>query len=540
MDNINNLKRKEEMRTPAIHKFGRISALLAVFVSACCMVLISSCSEDRFLDITNENELNSANYYSKVENFDMALTSVYSAVKSLDLYGQAFYVETLLALPHESDYWNAQCRNEVSSSDWWVYVAWRGWYRVVARANDVIENAPVFMADYQPNETDSVQLGQIVAQARFLRAFAYFHIVRLWGEKGFAADSSALAAPLILKVAGTRAEMMVPRASVGQIYLQILNDFEAAEKDLPAFRDSDNIARVNSYTAKAFLGKVHLYMEEYETARGYFEELLSNTAYGLVPFSRYDDLFQGKNEFSEEAVFELSYTVDMVQNIWENGLGSGIALSCAPPGRGWSNVTPHGVNIQRFGSDPRLKIATYAPEDLAADKDGNMVPAGISEFNYTGHSFRKYVPQDYSVYTTNRNSGTNYLIMRMADVYLMYAESMNALHQDVTAEEYMNKVRRRAYGFDPDTPEASVDYTGLTGDQLRDTIREERFRELFAEGHRWYDIVRWGIVEDEVNKYNEFNVTQGLIIYNPKDYYYPVPLAEVDNNTSIIPSTGYE
>jgi hypothetical protein len=129
-------------------------------------------------------------------------------------------------------------------------------------------------------------------------------------------------------------------------------------------------------------------------------------------------------------------------------------------------------------------------------------------------------------------------MMRLADVYLMYAEVMNALGEDLIAAEYMNKVRRRAYGFSPDSPQETVDYN-VVGIQLRDSIREERFRELFAEGHRWYDIVRWKIVEEEVKKYNVMRVTQGEIIYNDKDYYYPVPLAEVDNNTSIIPSTGY-
>jgi len=168
-----------------------------------------------------------------------------------------------------------------------------------------------------------------------------------------------------------------------------------------------------------------------------------------------------------------------------------------------------------------------------------MTPAGKSTFNYTGHSFKKYVPQDYCVYSTNRNSGINYILLRMADVYLMYAEVMNNLSNDATASEYMNKVRRRAYGFDPNSNQPTVDYTGLAGTQLRDSIREERFRELFAEGHRWYDIVRWGIVEEEVLKYNVYNVTQGKILYRDRIYYYPIPLQEVDNNKSVVPSTDY-
>lgn len=498
---------------------------------------LSNCGED-FLDVANQNELSSDNFYTKIENFDLSLNATYDAVKNLDLYGQNFYIETLLALPHESDYWNAGNRNEVTSGDGNVYIAWRGLYRIVARANDVLENAPVFR-ETGLNEADQMRIDQIIGEASFLRAFAYFTLVRLWGEESYGADSSRLAVPLILKVASTRADMMKPRASVGQVYQQIIKDLQVAETNLPEAWDDSNIARISKYAAKGYLGQVHLYMEEYDKAKQYFEEVFSSGRYDLVPFAEYEDLFQGKNEFSEESLWELNYTVDMQHNIWENGLGSGIALTCAPPGRGWSNCTPHGVNIDRFGSDPRLKIATYAPSDLVATTEGDMAPAGVSEFNFTGHSFKKYVPRDYSVYSTNRNSGLNFHMMRLADVYLMYAEVMNHLGDDATASEYMNKVRRRAYGYEPDTAVPAVDYTGLSGNILRDSIREERFRELFAEGHRWYDIVRWKIVESEVLKYNDKRVTQGEILYQPRDYYYPIPLGEIDANPNMVPSTGY-
>ena len=510
-----------------------IAALLTVLALAGI-----GCDEDAFLGVTNENELSSDNYFETVEHFDMALNGVYSAVKSLDLYGQNFYVETLLALPHASDYWNAQSRNDVSSDDGNVYIAWRGWYRVVTRANDVIQSAPAFLeSGVTPAEEDAME--DILGQAHFLRAFAYFHLVRLWGEDSYADDPAALAVPLILDVPSTRADMMQPRATVAEVYEQILSDFETAEQLLPDQWDAANRARVDVYAAKGFLGKVHLYMEQYAQAKPYFEAIVHDPRFALVPFEEYDALFHGGNEFSEESIFEINYAVDMAQNIWENGLGSGIGLSLAPPGRGWSNVTPHGVNIFRFGDDPRLDIATIAPEDSAANVDGEMVPAGESEFNYTGHSFRKYVPIEYSVYSTNRNTGNNFLVMRLADVYLMYAEVLNELGQDAQALEYVNKVRRRAYGFDPEDVGSSADLTGLTGTALRDTIREERFEELFAEGHRWYDIVRWDIVEEEILKYNEFRVTQGPITFEPRDYYYPVPLQEVDSNDDMVPSTGY-
>lgn len=504
------------------------------------MLTLAACNEDKFLGLTNENELVAENFYTNITNFNNALNSVYSALKSLDLFGQAFYIQTLLALPHTSDYWNAQCRNEVTSGDSWVYIAWRGWYRVVARANDVLDNAPIFLADENPTPDEIDQIHLIQGQAHFLRGLSYFHMVRLWGEAAFADDSSKLAVPLHLKVPETTAEVAKPRATVGQVYLQIIADFKAAEALLPEAWAPDHIARANSLAAKAYLAQVYMYMGDYNNARPYFEEVFQSGMYELVSFEEYDDIFQGKSEFSREVIFELNYAIDLQQNIWENGLGSGIALVLAPPGRGWSNCTPHGVNVFRLGDDPRTKICLYAPTDSAATAEGKMEPCGASEFNYTGHSFRKYVPQDYSVYATNRNSGINFVMLRLADLYLMYAELLNFRGEDAMAAEYTNKVRRRAYGLDPSTPAPGVDFTGLSGMVLQDSIREERFRELFAEGHRWYDIVRWKIVREEVLKYNEFRVTQGEIIYHQKDYYYPVPLQEIDNNPNCIPSTGYE
>jgi tetratricopeptide (TPR) repeat protein len=514
-----------------------IKKVLVVFA---LITTIYACNDDKFLDINNQNELVAETFYTNLTNFNNALNGVYDALKSLDLFGQAFYIQTLLALPHTSDYWNAQCRNEVTSGDSWVYIAWRGWYRVVARANDILDNAPVFLANENPTQAEADEIALIQGQAHFLRALSYFHMVRLWGEDSFADDSSRLAVPMHLTVPSTREQLMKPRASVGQVYNQIIADFKMAEQLLPESWAADNIARASKFAAKAYLAQVYLYMEDYENSKLYFDQVLQSGMYSLVSFEEYDDMFQGKHEFSSETIFELNYAIDLQQNIWENGLGSGIALVLAPPGRGWSNCTPHGVNIFRFGDDPRFKICFYAPTDSAATADGKMEPCGESEFNYTGHSFRKYVPQDYSVYSTNRNSGINFVMMRLSDVYLMYAEVLNHLGNDGLAAEYTNKIRRRAHGLPPDAAAPGIDLAGVGGSQLQDSIREERFIELFAEGHQWYDIVRWGIVQEEVLKYNEFRVTQGEIIYHDKDYYYPIPLQEIDNNFNMVPSTGYE
>lgn len=511
------------------------------------LIFSNSCSED-FVQVANENEIDAANFFNRVEDFELALTGVYSSVKTFELYGSDFLVKGLYGLPHTADQdwlghnvWNQLYRNEVTSDNGVVQEFWRGWWRVVGRANDFIENADKFLANDEKSASQKEQIELMKGQAHFLRAFAYFHMVRLWGEDNPARNANAKGIQLVLKVPTSREDMFISRNTVGEIYDQIEADFTTAEQILPESWDDADIARVTSYAAKGYLGKVALYQEDYQSAINYFEEIINNNDFDLVDWENYEGMFHGENEFSEESLFEINFSEDLAENTWDGGLGSNVALLIAPKGTGWSNVYPHDVNIQRFGSDPRLRVNALEPGvDSVVTGDGEKVPLQVfvPDEDALGWSFKKYVPLDYSVYASNRNYGANIVMMRLADIYLMYAEALNASGQDGEAAEYMNKVRRRAYGFDPDTPETSVDYTGLAGDQLRDSIREERFRELFAEGHRWYDIVRWDIADKEAAKYPK--VRSGEIIFNnPHDNYLPIPVSELETNTKMTQSNGY-
>jgi len=520
--------------------------LLKYIAIACVVMLTARCSDD-FLDVSNPNEIDAGVFFQSMGDLELALTGVYSAHKSFELYGADFLVKALYGMPHTADQdwlghnvWNQLYRNEVTPDNGLVSNFWRAWYRAVARANDFLTNADVFLENNEISQDEIDQVNSMKAQAHFLRAFDYFHLIRLWGEKGPAQDAAAKGVPLILDIATSRDAMSVPRSTVGDVYEQIIADLEAAEAGLPDTWDASNIARVDKYAAKGYLGKVYLYMENYPMAKQYFEEVINSNEFTLVPFEEYNGLFHGENEFSDESLFELNFSEDLQENTWAGGTGTNIALMLAPKGTGWSNVYPHDENIKRFGNDPRLRINALEPMvDSVVTGSGEKIalPVYVDDEGALGWSFKKYIPTDYSVYSTNRTYGANILLMRLADIYLMYAEVLNAEGDDAMAAEYMNKVRRRAYGFDPDVAEPSVDYTGLAGSQLRDSIREERFRELFAEGHRWYDIVRWGIVEEEVNKYEK--VRSGEIIYNARDYYLPIPIREMEANTVIVQSDGY-
>ncbi len=346
--------------------------------------------------------------------------------------------------------------------------------------------------------------------------------------------------PLILEVASTREEMQVSRATVGQVYGQIIADLQAAEAALPDSWEGEDLARVDAFAAKATLAEVYLHFNDYATANGYLEQIINSGEFSLVPFEDYQDLFNGENEFSEESLLEINFSVDQQESMWQGGLGTNLALQIAPKGTGWSNVYPHDVNVLRFGDDPRLRVNMLEPGvDSVVFGDGKwkILERMVGDAGALGWSFKKYVPIDYSVYSTNRTFGANVIIYRLADIYLKYAETQNALGNDAVALDYVNRVRRRAYGGTPTTPSAEADLVGLTGTALRDAIREERFLELFAEGHRWYDLIRWGIAAEEVAKYP--TVRSGPVIFNEQDYYFPIPQAELDANPNMQQSTGY-
>lgn len=508
------------------------------------LILFSGCDES-FLELSNPNEIDAETFFESVENLNLALNAVYSSAAGFELYGGEFFVKCLYGKGFTADQdwtghndWNHFYQHENVPEDGLDNLFWRSWWRVVARANDFLTNADKFLEERTSSAASVEKVNQMKGQAYFFRAYAYFHLVRLWGEGNPVENGSSLGVPNILEVATSIDDMKASRATIAENYTQIIADLNQAITLLPPSWDGTDLARVDSWAAKGILSRVYMTQENWSDAQSTLEDIINNGGFDLVATEDYNGLFHGETEFSEESLFEFNFSEDLAENTWNGGLGSNVALMIAPYTTGWSNVFPHDENIRRFGSDPRLHVCALEPgvDSVYHNNDGKIAVPKFPK-GELGWSFHKYVPTENSVYATNRNYGANIHVIRLADVYLMYAELMNHQGSDGVASEYMNKVRRRAYGFDPNTPEASVDYTGLAGNQLRDSIREERFRELFGEGLRWYDIKRWKIGDVEAARYGA--VQSGNINFEPKDYYLPIPQPEIDNNENMVQNNGF-
>jgi hypothetical protein len=515
---------------------------LSVFF-ALTLSFLSSCS-DLNLDVANPNQLGSGNFYTSLTNLNLSLTSVYEGQASADLYGFRLLPQVLYALDKTSDQAflpsgdrNQFFLNEVTPTNAEALpVVWQGLYRTIARANDFLDGSERYRTSGTVPASEETRIRQMQGEAYWLRAHMNFHLVRLWGEANFAENANAPAPPLILEVAGSREQMNAARSTVGEFYAQIINDLREAETRLPATWPATDVGRVSSFAAKALLGQVYLYQQNYPLARQKFEEVLAGP-FSLVPFARYDALFRGTNEFSTESIFELNYSQQGTPNAFQGGAGHAFVTVISPKNAGFSNQYPHDENIRRFGTDPRLRIAALQPGvDKVVAPNGSTITVQkyVDDAGALGWSHRKYVAVDVPM--IRNDFGSNVFIIRLADVYLMYAEALNASGNDAVALDYVNRVRRRAYGGVPTTPGPN-DLIGLTGTVLRDAIREERFKELFGEGHRWYDLRRWGIIQQELARYKTTRV--GPITYEPKDAYLPIPQDEIDRNPNITQSTGY-
>ena len=204
--------------------------------------------------------------------------------------------------------------------------------------------------------------------------------------------------------------------------------------------------------------------------------------------------------------------------------------------------------------DPRLQVSALQPwVDSIYTDSGNVtvkrvvlrcsnVPSGLQP-QYYAWSLRKYSPIYKNIFSVKGTDNANFYILRLADIYLLYAEACAQTGESGTALEYINKVHRRAYGFNPDGASAA-DYSSLSAPTLasdpvlaNQPLRYERWAELFAEGQWWFDVIRWRIGEQEAAYYRQ--TIPGPIRWAANSYYFPVPTTELDDNRNMQQTQGY-
>lgn len=199
-------------------------------------------------------------------------------------------------------------------------------------------------------------------------------------------------------------------------------------------------------------------------------------------------------------------------------------------------------------TDPRLYVVALQPwVDSVTNNDirkpvGKCVGIGADIQQYLhGWSFKKFTTMDNNLWAkANAADGANYYILRLADVFLLHAEACMNSSDNATALEYINKVKRRAYGY-PVNGVSPVDYASLSAPTKandpnlgNNPLRYERYAELFAEGHWWFDVCRWRIGKAESQYYGNTLPTGGPIEWSDeRSYSFPIPSNEINSNAKI-------
>lgn len=557
-----------------------------------------SCSDD-FVNVENPGALSPSQYPNSVTDLEQLLTGVYATQHATGLYGHTMLGKNLWLWDHTLDLswqgtptWIQMGQNNSQPNDGFLYDTWRELWRGVQRSNTLLTSIETYRQK-APNDAAAIDL--IKGQALFLRAWYYFHLVSFWGE-GFnaATDGGKMGVPIITEVAPGLEATQVPRKTVKEGWDFVISDLKAAEALLKStsWTGATDKHKVSGWAVKGFLGKVYAYQADWANAKTYLGDVVTNSGKSLVTFDVYKDMFNGKNEFTSESLFELNLNVDMTARGGDDqSMGSSIGMVIAPTyvsdnggqaASAWSNVFPHAKNIARFGFneghyfkpgttsanianvdpayitrsleakkkqtvDPRLWVACYQPYVDSMVVNGKKRPIShyldITELDMEAWSFRKFTNPSGTEAEINMSNGANFPWLRLADVYLLYAETLSHSGDNAGALEYINKVKRRAYGLPVNTPSA-VDYKSLT-DQTKatdavlknDPLKYERWAELFAEGHWWLDVRRWQIGDKEAAYYQR--IRGGAIQWDPTDYAQPIPINEITANVNMRQNPGY-
>ena len=464
---------------------------------------LSSCE---ILQQSPESSFTPDNFYKNADDAKAALSSVYDLMNTAEMYNQVMWI--LQDQATDDAEWGGgrstanQAKNDLDRYTFTPATStfqslWANTYRAINRANTVIDrvsNIPM----------DNTLKARYVAEAKFMRGFYYFTLVRIFGG-----------VPLQLNQTTSLNDLTVARASVDEVYQQIIQDFTDAEGILPVSYSAADKGRATKGAAKAFLSKVYLTRQEWAKASAKAKEVIDMGA-GYDLWANYADVFSIANKNGKETIFE-------VQAIG-GGFGEGSFM------QGYMRPNFDRVNGSAgFGDNPATEniYKTFRSDDKRRNVTLRLYSSTSTPVAPASVAFPCYVAKYLDpAATANGEGSNNFPLLRYADVLLMYAEALNeqAPNND-DAYKSINKIRNRA-----GLPNLTA---GLNQSQFRDSLLLERRLELAFEGHRWYDLVRTKRLISALNSQNS------SIKVEERHYLYPIPQTERDVNAKLEQNKGY-
>lgn len=486
-------------------------ALLGLGLSA--GLLLGACH--KVLDIAPEAHNSVADFYKTESDFNQGVVGVYNDF--LAIPGDSYWnlselrsddIVVTVGLNVQRDYADINGFSATSQTGQ-LETVWSDYYSVIYRANVVLGRLPAMSFARVP---------QFTAEARFLRALAYFDLVRYWGP-----------VPLTTTEVSISDAKNLPRAPITDVYKVITDDLTYAAANLPDTYAAADKGRVTKWAAKALLGKVYLTMYGYPLkqadklalAKQQFADVIAQEGVSAsVPAiaPSYKSMFQTTND-NKYWLFEVQYIS-----------GTGGLGSTAPSDMGFQYPS-QWVTYQPFGPDagvnPNLLGTGWPKIDTrkAATLDSGYVDAK-TKFVSPRIQFTKFLEKGTTAPTSNRDYPNNYPVIRYEDVLLMQAEVLNEGVGDgasvpAQALTYLNRIRTRA-----GVPVLKT----MTKENFRLALEQERRWEFAAEGLRWFDLVRTGRALPVMNQFIKDNGVRHPTPLDEHDLLFPIPLQELQIN----------
>ena len=461
------------------------------------ILLFTSCK--KFLSVDPPYAQDADNYFQTPDDYNRALTGAYDMLQGsfLSLWIGEIASDNSIAggesvndsqgLHQIDNMTHGGVNNELRNIMRWNYTG-------ITRVNYIMENK---------DNIDFPEKQHILAEARFLRAYYYFELVKFFGD-----------VPLIIdERIGIEEAQQLPRAPKAEVYAQIEADLNFAIGVLNPVAAQKG--RATKGAAQALLGKAYLYQKKYSEAITILDEVRNSGLYSLIP--NYADLFSVSNEDNSETVFDVQYT-----GLEGGGYGCLICLegNAAP---GFQGIRQYNGPVYGDGNSYNLPTQelynAFSPIDprrghtildieafIASQPDPSSITYGIGAGGHTGYYNNKYIKRQGEIGLPDNDltSPVNYRVIRYADVLLMAAEAHFHLGNNQTAQQLVNQVRVRA------------GVPGIPVQSLNDIYKERRF-ELSGEGHRFFDLVR----TEQAAQY-----ITGFI--PGKHELFPIPQVEID------------
>ena len=401
--------------------------------------------------------------------------------------------------------------NSQFTSYWWYY------YHGISFANQVMTKVGA-MTDAQIDAKDRTE---IVAEARFMRAFYHMQLLLNW-EKIVNRD-------VYITSSGELDKAMSERPDSWNF---IVDDLQKAGADLPQKRPADNLGRATSGSAYAYLGFAYLTMasEQPEKKTEYLNEALKafDNVKGYELESNFLSMFNGTNKNCKESIFEIQFSMSSVSGAWyRTYLHKWIGTSAFG---GWDEIAPSQALMNEFKKegklnngmyDARLYESVYFNDPYFNDGTGKVYDYDFKDWVKDPEErdrvlqFRKFMPPTKAA-LSQKHTDVNIPLMRYANVLLMKAEALNDLGRTGEAIPLINDVRR-VHGNMPAM-------TGTTQAEVQAQIEHERMIEFPMENLRWYDLRRWG-------KTAEAMAAIGRTGFDKSKLFYPTPQTELNSNS---------